>query len=52
MNIRWTLLVAAITAVVTAIATGLIATPRFEARKKRIGEAHARTEHRSPCANL
>jgi hypothetical protein len=37
----WTILVAAVTAVVTAIATGLFVTPRLEARKKRIGEAHA-----------
>ncbi|MFE7932956.1 hypothetical protein ACFU6S_30410 [Streptomyces sp. NPDC057456] len=37
----WTILVAAVTAVVTAIATGLFVTPRLDARKKRIGEAHA-----------
>ncbi|MGW1887243.1 hypothetical protein [Streptomyces sp. NPDC001970] len=39
-NTLWTLLVAAVTAVVTAIATGLLVTPRLDARKKRIGEAH------------
>ncbi|WP_210582009.1 hypothetical protein [Streptomyces sp. GESEQ-4] len=37
----WTILVAAVTAVVTAIATGLFVTPRLDARKKRIEEAHA-----------
>ncbi|MBV1940744.1 hypothetical protein KUF83_29875 [Streptomyces sp. BV286] len=37
----WTILVAAVTAVATAIATGLFVTPRLDARKKRIGEAHA-----------
>ncbi|MGW3038167.1 hypothetical protein ACWDCB_44165 [Streptomyces sp. NPDC001178] len=40
MNLAWTLLVAAGTAVVTATATDLIVTPRLDARKKRIGEAH------------
>jgi hypothetical protein len=39
--IFWTLLVAAATAVVTALATGLFVTPRMEARKKRLGEVHA-----------
>ncbi|WP_167163126.1 hypothetical protein [Streptomyces sp. MBT27] len=37
----WTILVAAVTAVVVSIANGLIVTPRMEARKKRLGEAHA-----------
>ncbi|MDX2986471.1 hypothetical protein [Streptomyces caniscabiei] len=41
MSTLLTILVAAVTAVVAAIATGLIATPRLEARKKRITEAHA-----------
>ncbi|MEU4351733.1 hypothetical protein [Streptomyces sp. NPDC023838] len=40
-NTLWTISVAAVTAVVTAIATGLFVTPRLDARKKRIGEAHA-----------
>ncbi|MEV5479981.1 MULTISPECIES: hypothetical protein [Streptomyces] len=40
-NIVWTLLVAAATAVVTALATGLFVTPRMEARKKRLGDVHA-----------
>ncbi|MEU6593250.1 hypothetical protein ABZ923_29175 [Streptomyces sp. NPDC046881] len=39
--IFWTLLVAAATAVVTALATGLFVTPRMEARKKRVGEVLA-----------
>ncbi|MEU3501581.1 hypothetical protein ABZ726_12665 [Streptomyces hundungensis] len=37
----WTILVAAITALVTTTATGLIVTPRMEARKKRLGEVHS-----------
>ncbi|MFP3990992.1 hypothetical protein U9R90_26700 [Streptomyces sp. E11-3] len=41
MTLVWALLVAAVTSVVVAIATGLVAAPRLEARKKRIGEAHA-----------
>ncbi|MFF8943082.1 hypothetical protein ACF1A5_12585 [Streptomyces sp. NPDC014864] len=41
MNLLWTLLVATITALVTAVTVGLVATPRLDARKKRIGEAHA-----------
>ncbi|MFD7668132.1 hypothetical protein [Streptomyces sp. NPDC059788] len=36
-----TLLVATATAVVTALATGLLVTPRMEARKKRLGDVHA-----------
>nr|WP_245695523.1 hypothetical protein [Streptomyces antibioticus] len=36
----WTLIVAAIIAVVTALAVGLLVTPRMEARKKRLGEVH------------
>ncbi len=36
-----TLLVATSTAVVTALATGLLITPRMEARKKRLGDVHA-----------
>ncbi|WP_405467514.1 hypothetical protein [Streptomyces canus] len=40
MNLASTLVVAAVTAVVTATATGLFVTPRLDARKKRIGEAH------------
>jgi len=40
MSTVWTLLLAATTAVVAAIATGLFVNPRLEARKKRIGEAH------------
>ncbi|MFD7407764.1 hypothetical protein ACFV7R_35050 [Streptomyces sp. NPDC059866] len=40
-SILWTLLVAAATAVVTALATGLFVTPRMEARKKRLGDVHA-----------
>jgi hypothetical protein len=36
----WTLLVAAVTAVVTALTVGLFITPRMEARKKRLGEVH------------
>ncbi|MFJ2112430.1 hypothetical protein ACIOEX_11145 [Streptomyces sp. NPDC087850] len=40
-NTVWTLLVAAATAVVTALATGLFVTPRMEARKKRLGDVHA-----------
>lgn len=39
-NTLWTLLVAAVTAVVTALAVGLFVTPRMEARKKRVGEIH------------
>ncbi|WP_330294101.1 hypothetical protein [Streptomyces sp. NBC_00576] len=39
-NTVWTLLVAAVTAVVTALAVGLFVTPRMEARKKRLGEVH------------
>lgn len=39
-NTLWTLLVAAVTAVVTALAVGLFVTPRMEARKKRLGEVH------------
>ncbi|WP_255951942.1 hypothetical protein [Streptomyces odontomachi] len=41
MNLLWTLLAATITALVTTITVGLVATPRLDARKKRIGEAHA-----------
>ncbi|MGW4619540.1 hypothetical protein [Streptomyces sp. NPDC004592] len=41
MNLLWTLLVAAITALVTATTVGLVVTPRLDARKKRIGEAHS-----------
>ncbi|MDL2076247.1 hypothetical protein QNN03_07320 [Streptomyces sp. GXMU-J15] len=41
MNLVWTLVVAAVTALVTAITVGLVATPRLDARKKRIGDAHA-----------
>lgn len=37
----WTILVAAVTAVVVSIANGLIVTPRMEARKKRLGEVHS-----------
>ncbi|MFD9033269.1 hypothetical protein ACFVZW_19270 [Streptomyces sp. NPDC059567] len=40
-NILWTVLVAAATAVVTAFAVGMLATPRMEARKKRLGDVHA-----------
>ncbi|MFF3691703.1 hypothetical protein [Streptomyces sp. NPDC002187] len=40
-GLAWTLLVAAVTAVVTALATGLFVTPRMEARKKRLGGVHA-----------
>jgi hypothetical protein len=36
-----TILVAAATALVTTTATGLVVTPRMEARKKRLGEVHA-----------
>lgn len=39
-NTVWTILVAAITAVATATATGLFVTPRLDARKKRLGEVH------------
>jgi hypothetical protein len=39
-NTLWTLLVAAVTAVVTTLAVGLFITPRMEARKKRLGEVH------------
>ncbi|WP_326655645.1 hypothetical protein [Streptomyces sp. NBC_01750] len=39
-NTVWTLLVAAVTAVVTALAVGLFVTPRMEARRKRLGEVH------------
>jgi hypothetical protein len=39
-NTVWILLVAAVTAVVTALAVGLFVTPRMEARKKRLGEVH------------
>ncbi|MER6445454.1 hypothetical protein [Streptomyces venezuelae] len=41
MTTAWTIAVAAVTAVVTATATGLTVTPRLDARKKRIGDAHA-----------
>ncbi|MGW1716639.1 hypothetical protein [Streptomyces sp. NPDC002156] len=41
MNTAWTLLGAAVTAVVTTVATGLLVMPRLDARKKRISEAHA-----------
>lgn len=41
LNTAWTIAVAAVTAVVTATATGLTVTPRLDARKKRIGDAHA-----------
>ncbi|MEU5900223.1 hypothetical protein [Streptomyces venezuelae] len=37
----WTILVAAVTAVATAVVTGVLVTPRLNARAKRIGEAHA-----------
>ncbi|MEN2424225.1 hypothetical protein AABB02_39745 [Streptomyces rimosus] len=40
-DILLTLLVATSTAVVTALATGLLITPRMEARKKRLGDVHA-----------
>ncbi|ARE79520.1 hypothetical protein B6R96_36335 (plasmid) [Streptomyces sp. Sge12] len=40
-NTAWTIAVAAVTAVVAATATGLTVTPRLDARKKRIGDAHA-----------
>jgi hypothetical protein len=36
----WTITVAAATALVTTTATGFIAAPRLEARKKRLGEVH------------
>ncbi|MEU0031995.1 hypothetical protein [Streptomyces sp. NPDC006335] len=39
-NTLWTLLVAAVTAVVTTLVVGLFVTPRMEARKKRLGEVH------------
>ncbi|MGW3628024.1 hypothetical protein [Streptomyces sp. NPDC000880] len=39
-NTVWTLLVAALTALVTTVATGLLVTPRLEARKRRIQEVH------------
>ncbi|MDT0570333.1 hypothetical protein RM704_23165 [Streptomyces sp. DSM 3412] len=39
-NTLWTLLVAVVAAVVTALAVGLFVTPRMEARKKRVGEVH------------
>lgn len=39
-NTLWTLLVAAVTAVVTTLAVGLLVSPRMEARKKRLGEVH------------
>jgi len=41
MNLALVLAVAAATAVVTTTTTGLIVTPRLDARKKRITEAHA-----------
>ncbi|MFJ8364457.1 hypothetical protein [Streptomyces sp. NPDC093984] len=37
----WTIVVAAVTAVVTTTATGLIVAPRLEARRKRLVEVHA-----------
>ncbi|MDN3029415.1 hypothetical protein [Streptomyces sp. S.PB5] len=40
MNLASTLALTAVTAVVAATATGLVVTPRLDARKKRIGEAH------------
>ncbi|KOU54024.1 hypothetical protein [Streptomyces sp. WM6378] len=40
-NTAWTILVAAITAVAATTATGLIVTPRMDARKKRLGEIHS-----------
>lgn len=40
-NTLWVIFVAAVTAVVTSTATGLTVTPRLDARKKRIGDAHA-----------
>ncbi|MFF2721343.1 hypothetical protein [Streptomyces sp. NPDC058011] len=39
-NTLWTLLVAAVAAVVTALAVGLVVAPRMEARKKRAGDVH------------
>ncbi|MGW7320129.1 hypothetical protein [Streptomyces sp. NPDC054865] len=36
----WTLALAAVTAVVTSVAVGLLVTPRLEARKRRIQEVH------------
>ncbi|MFJ9343775.1 hypothetical protein ACIRP0_31510 [Streptomyces sp. NPDC101733] len=36
----WTLTLAALTAVVTSVAVGLLVTPRLEARKRRIQEVH------------
>ncbi|WP_216588285.1 hypothetical protein [Streptomyces brasiliscabiei] len=41
MSTSWTILVAAATAVVTALPIGLFVTPRMEARKKRLGDVHA-----------
>ncbi|KIF67091.1 hypothetical protein HY68_35740 [Streptomyces sp. AcH 505] len=40
-NTLWTLLVAAVTAMVTALAVGLFISPRMEARKKRVGDLNS-----------
>ncbi|MEV7394717.1 hypothetical protein [Streptomyces sp. NPDC091215] len=37
----WTIVVAAVTAVVTTTATGVLVAPRLDARKKRLGDVHA-----------
>ncbi|MGW0842122.1 hypothetical protein ACWD26_18495 [Streptomyces sp. NPDC002787] len=39
-NTVWTVLVATVTALVTTVATGVLVSPRLEARKRRIQEAH------------